>query len=134
MKNRKRNVLWWIGLVAGLFLMNFLASVLHARFDLTQEKRYSLTPTTKDLLRNLQSDVVIDVFLKGDFPSGFRKLSNSTQEFLSVLKDANPARIKYRFVSPEEEIANGRTWGDSLRTAGIEPINLTVQAKSGEEA
>ena len=53
--------------MAGLFLMNFLASVLHARFDLTQEKRYSLTPTTKDLLRNLQSDVVIDVFLKGDF-------------------------------------------------------------------
>jgi len=133
MKNRKRNILWWLGLLVGLVAMNFLASVLHARFDLTQEKRYSLTSTTKDLLRNLQSDVVIDVFLKGDFPSGFRKLSNSTQEFLTVLKEANPAKIKYRFVSPDEDAGNGKTWGDSLRSAGIEPINLTVQAKAGEE-
>lgn len=133
MKNRKRNGLWWTALAAGLLAVNFIASTLHARFDLTQDKRYSLTRTTKELLRNLNTDVVIDVFLKGEFPAGFRKLSNSTQEFLSVVKDANPGRINYRFVSPEEDASNGKTWGDSLRSAGVEPINLTVQAKAGEE-
>lgn len=120
-------------MLAGLVAINFLAAKLHARFDLTQEKRYSLTPATKDLLHNLNTDVTVDVFLKGEFPSGFRKLSNTTQEFISVLKDANPSRINYRFVSPDEEAGNGKTWGDSLRSAGIEPINLTVQAKAGEE-
>ncbi len=130
---KQKKALWWIGLLAGLVLVNFIASILHARFDLTQEKRYSLTPTTKDLLHNLNQDVVIDVFLKGEFPSGFRKLSASTQEFLSVLKDANPARITYRFVSPEDNTGAGKTWGDSLRSAGVEPINLSVQVKAGEE-
>lgn len=119
--------------MAGLVAVNVLASLVHSRFDLTEEKRYSLTPTTKDLLGNLQQDVTIDVFLKGDFPSGFRKLSSSTQDFLTVLKDANPARIKYRFVSPDEEAGNGKSWGDSLRAAGVEPINLSVQVKAGEE-
>lgn len=129
----KKNLFWWIGLLVGLVLVNFIASKLHSRFDLTEEKRYSLTPTTKETVRNLQSDVVIDVFLKGDFPSGFRKLSNTTQEFLSVLKETNPARVKYRFISPDDDAGNGKSWGDSLKSAGVEPINLTVQQKAGEE-
>ena len=130
---KKRNGLYWIGLVLGLVAVNFLAATFHARFDLTQERRYSLTASTKDLVRDLNTGVTIDVFLKGEFPAGFRKLSNSTQEFLSVLKDVNPARISYRFVSPEEEAGAGKSWSDSLRSAGVEPINLTVQAKAGEE-
>ncbi|HEX8315033.1 MAG TPA: Gldg family protein, partial [Flavisolibacter sp.] len=133
MKGKKKNVFWWIGLLAGLILINIIAATLHSRFDLTEEKRYSLTPTTKEMVRNLSSDVVIDVFLKGDFPSGFRKLSNTTQEFLTVLKETNPGRIRYRFISPDEPAGNGKSWGDSLRSAGVEPINLTVQQTAGQE-
>ncbi|HUC83388.1 MAG TPA: Gldg family protein, partial [Flavisolibacter sp.] len=133
MKGKKMNLLWWMGLLVGLVLINVIAANVHARFDLTEEKRYSLTPTTVEMVRNLPSDVVIDVFLKGEFPSGFRKLSNTTQEFLSLLKDANPGRIKYRFISPDEDAGNGKTWADSLRSAGVEPINLTVQQTAGQE-
>ena len=117
-KNRQTSFRW-AGLLVALLV--------------TEEKRYSLTQTTKELTANLQNNVVIDVFLKGEFPSGFRKLSTSTQEFLSVLKETNPGRINYRFISPEEEAAAGKTWGDSLRAMGVEPINLTVQVKAGEE-
>jgi len=133
MKGKKKNALWWIVLLAGLVLINFIASKAHLRFDLTEEKRYSLTASTQQMVKNLQADVVIDVFLKGEFPAGFRKLSNATEEFLSVLKEANPARIKYRFISPDEDAGNGKTWGDSLRSAGVEPINLTVQQTAGQE-
>lgn len=133
MNQRKQNAFWWAALVAALLLVNFLASVFHARFDLTEEKRYSLTASSRELVRDVKQDVLIEVFLKGEFPSGFRKLSNATQEFLAVLKDENPGRINYRFVSPEDEAAPGKTWGDSLRSAGVEPINLTVQAKAGQE-
>ncbi|HEY0041149.1 MAG TPA: gliding motility-associated ABC transporter substrate-binding protein GldG [Flavisolibacter sp.] len=133
MKGTKKNTLWWIGLLAGLFVINFIAAKVHSRFDLTEEKRYSLTSTTQDMVRSLQSNVVIDVFLKGDYPSGFRKLSNTTQEFLSVLKETNPGRIQYRFISPDEDAGNGKSWGDSLRSAGVEPINLTVQQAAGQE-
>jgi ABC-2 type transport system permease protein len=133
MKGRNKNILWWIGLLAGLVVINFIAAKLHSRFDLTEEKRYSLTRTTRDLVRDLKSDVVIDVFLKGEFPSGFKKLSNASQEFLSLLKETNPARVQYRFISPDEDAGNGKSWGDSLRSAGIEPINLSVQVKAGDE-
>ncbi len=130
---KTKDSLRWISLLAGLFLLNFTAAWLHVRRDLTGEKRYSLTTTTKDLVRSFENDVLIDVFLNGELPSGFRKLSNTTQEFLSVLKETNTAHLQYRFISPDEDAGNGKTWGDSLRAAGVEPINLSVQVKAGEE-
>jgi ABC-2 type transport system permease protein len=133
MMNKRKNTVWWIGLIVGLILINYVASKLHSRIDLTEEKRYSLTKTTKALLRNVKNDVVINVFLKGDLPVEFRKLSNSTQEFLSTLRETNPSKIRYRFIDPQDEVENGRTWADSLKAIGATPINLTVQVKAGQE-
>jgi len=125
---------WWLALLVILFAINFLASVFHARFDLTKEKRYTLSRATKDLLKNLDDDVSIDVFLKGEFPAGFKKLANSTDEFLQLLKDRNNSKIHYRFISPQDEMpgTNGMKYEDSLIRFGASPINLTVQVKAGQ--
>jgi ABC-2 type transport system permease protein len=130
---KKRNTIWWIGLVIGLMAINYIASVFHQRFDLTEDKRYSITPTTKELLKNLQGELAITVFLKGNFPSEFRKLSTATTDFLNVFREASGSKVKYRFISPNEEATNGKSWGDSLHSLGAAPINLNVQVKSGEE-
>lgn len=131
---RRKNAFWWIGLLIGLVLINFIASKLHTRADLTEEKRYSLTSTTRDLVRNLKNDLTITVFLKGDLPSlDFRRLASSTQEFLSTLREANPSHIHYRFIDPQDEVEDGKTWADSLKGIGASPINVTVQVKAGQE-
>ncbi|HEV7780849.1 MAG TPA: gliding motility-associated ABC transporter substrate-binding protein GldG, partial [Chitinophagaceae bacterium] len=125
---------WWIWLLLLLAGINYLASDFHARLDLTKEKRYTLSKATKDLLRNLDDDVQIDVFLKGQFPAGFKKLSNSTTDFLRLLKDRT-GRIHYRFISPQDDIPdeNGKTWEDTLAALGANMINLTVRVKEGQE-
>ena len=126
---------WWLLLLLVLFAVNYLASAFHARFDLTKEKRYSLSKATKDLLKNLDDDVQIDVFLKGEFPAGFKKLAASTDEFLGLMKDRNGSKIHYRFISPEDEMPASRTtYSDSLVRLGAVPINLTVQKKAGESS
>jgi ABC-2 type transport system permease protein len=125
----------WLLLLVLLLAINFLASVIHTRVDLTKEKRYTLSTATKNLLRNLDDDVQIDVFLKGEFPAGFRKLANSTAEFLELLKDRNSGRIHYRFISPQDPMpGTNRPYGDSLVNMGAVPINLTVQKKAGESS
>ncbi|MEO7394226.1 MAG: gliding motility-associated ABC transporter substrate-binding protein GldG [Chitinophagaceae bacterium] len=125
----------WLLLLVVLLGINYFASVFHARLDLTKEKRYTLSKATKDLLSKLEEDVQIDVFLKGEFPSGFKKLANSSNEFLQLLKDKNASKIHYRFISPEEEMPTSRiTYGDSLVGLGAVPINLTVQKKAGESS
>ncbi len=125
----------WLLLLAFLVAVNFLASGLQLRLDLTKEKRYTLSNATKDLLRSIDDEVQIDVFLKGEFPAGFRKLANSTEEFLRLLKDRNSTRIKYRFISPQDEMpGTGKTYGDSLINLGAVPINLTVQKQAGQSS
>ncbi len=126
---------WWLLLLVLLVAINFLASAFHSRVDLTKEKRYTLSKATVELLNSLDDDVEIDVFLKGDFPSGFRKLANSTDEFLQLLKDHNSSNIKYRFISPQDEMPETKMlYGDSLSRLGAVPINLTVQKKAGESS
>lgn len=126
---------WWVLLIIVLFVINYFASIVHARFDLTKEKRYTLSKATKELVSKLDDDVQVDVFLKGEFPSGFRKLANSTEEFLRLLKDRNGAKIHYRFISPLEEMPGSKkVYGDSLVGLGAVPINLTVQKKAGESS
>jgi ABC-2 type transport system permease protein len=83
-----------------LFGINFLASVFHSRIDLTKEKRYTLSKATKELLNGLDDDVQVDVFLKGDFPAGLRKLANSTEEFLDNCKEYNKGHLRIKFIDP----------------------------------
>ncbi|MDZ4795875.1 MAG: gliding motility-associated ABC transporter substrate-binding protein GldG [Bacteroidota bacterium] len=125
---------WSIWLLLLLVGVNYLASDFHTRLDLTKEKRYTLSKATKDLLNNLDDDVQIDVFLKGQFPAGFKKLSNSTSDFLRLLKDRT-GRIYYRFISPQDEMPDGggKNYEDTLVALGANPINLTVKVEAGEE-
>lgn len=127
---------WWLLLLLVLFGINFLASSFHARFDLTKEKRYTLSKATKDLLKNLDDEVQVDVFLKGNFPSKFRKLTNSVGEFLELLKEGNSAKLRYSFISPLEEIpgSKGIKYADTLFAMGAYPINLKAQVKTGESS
>ncbi len=92
---------WWlVALLIILAVVNLLAAQFHRRFDLTKEKRYTLSPATKQLLSNLDEPVTIDVFLKGDFPAGFRQLANRTQEFLQECRDYTHGNLSVRFIDP----------------------------------
>lgn len=92
----------WLVLLTALFALNLLASVWKFRFDLTAEQRYSLSPQTKKLLSNIDSTIAIDVFLKGDFRSSFRKLKNSTSDLLSEMKEYSGAKLIINYKTVEE--------------------------------
>jgi ABC-2 type transport system permease protein len=124
---------WWIMLLLLFAAINFLASRFHSRFDLTAEKRYTLSQPTKDLLKKLDAPVLIDVFLKGDFPAGFKKLSATTAEMLQEFKEYGGSKVIYNFIDPDERISDSLRYADSLVRMGAVPINLKVQLKAGEK-
>jgi ABC-2 type transport system permease protein len=126
--------LWLPITLVMLVLINWLASSYHTRIDFTDEKRFTLSKPTKKILKTLDDVVQVDVFLKGDFPSGFKKLANSANEILSEFKEVAANKIQYNFISPDEEM-EGTTvkWGDTLTSLGLYPINLKSQLKAGEQ-
>lgn len=115
-------------------VVNVGAGFVPLRFDLTSEKRYTVSPATVSLLRELSAPLEVTVFLTGEFPAGFRKLQASTQQLLSLFKQLQPAQFRYQFLSPGSSSPNGKSWGDSLLDRGALNINLTVQKEAGQSS
>ncbi|MBP6022648.1 gliding motility-associated ABC transporter substrate-binding protein GldG [Ferruginibacter sp.] len=126
--------LWLPIVIAVLVLVNWLASLYHTRLDFTDEKRFTLSKPTKKILKNIDDAVQVDIFLKGEFPSGFKKLANSTAETLNEFKEVSGNKLQYNFVSPDDEMEGAAVkWGDTLSALGLYPINLKSQLKAGEQ-
>src|SRR4051794_14307814 len=91
---------WWIIFLALFPAVTYVSSLFHYRVDLTAEKRFSLTSATKNLLRNLDSTVTIKVFLAGDLPADYKKLSIATDDLLSEFRDLSNDKVQVRFEKP----------------------------------
>lgn len=125
---------WLLLVLLALFAVNWAASKWHTRLDFTNEKRFTLSAATKKLLKKLDEPVTINVFLKGNFPSGFRKLSSSTEDLLREFREVAGNKLKYHFISPDETVAGTNvTYADTLSGMGLYPINLTSQVKQGQQ-
>jgi len=108
-----------IYLFIGLILLNYLASNFHKRFDLTEDKRYTIAETTKTIVENIENPLIIKVYLQGDFPTEFKRLQTETKLHLEELKALNK-NIQFRFVNPADIAQN-------LIENGLEPSSLQVQ-------
>lgn len=126
---------FWLPLVIILLVaINWAASVWHSRIDFTNEKRFTLSTATKNVLKNIKEPLQVDVFLKGNYPSGFKKLSASTADLLQEFKEVSGKNFQYNFVSPDDLVEETQvSYGDTLSAMGLVPINLTSQVKEGQQ-
>ena len=130
-KNIKRsNIIQLIFAMVIILLINIISSFVFTRVDLTAEKRYSLSPATKNLLRNLRDVVFFKVYLEGDLPPGFKRLSNETREMLDEFR-AFTDKIQYEFVNPSGN-PDLKVRTDTYRLLverGLQPTDLRVNKK-----
>jgi ABC-2 type transport system permease protein len=73
--------------IIALILVNYLGSITHQRYDLTQDKRYTLSDPAKAVIDQIKSPLIVDVFLEGDFPPEFKKLQNETRYLLEEISN-----------------------------------------------
>ncbi len=130
-KNIKRgNIIRLLLSIAIIILLNIIAAFIFTRFDLTAEKRYSLSPATKTALKNLNDIVFFKIYLFGNLPPGFQRLSNETREMLDEFR-AYSDNIQYEFVDLSK-IPNEKDRNDAYRLLverGLQPTDLRVNNK-----
>ncbi len=133
-KNKMKKWIW-IAVIAAIVAINFLASVVHKRIDLTNEKRFTISSPVKKILGNVDDVAEVTIFLKGDLPAGFKNLSTASEELLEEFKEYSKGKINYKLLSPDEQMpGTDRTYADTLSSLGVIPINLKVQLKAGEQS
>jgi ABC-2 type transport system permease protein len=97
---KQKDIIMVLVIVVILFLINFSASFLFRRFDLTTEKRYTLSESTKKLLKSLDDVVYIKVYLQGDFNPNFTRLKNETKEILDEFRAYSNDNLQYELINP----------------------------------
>src|SRR5690606_39080067 len=86
--------------VALVVLINLVSSDRVFRIDLTEEKRYTIKPATRELLESLDDDVYVEVYLEGELNAGFQRLQNAIRETLNEFRVYSNNRVNFTFVDP----------------------------------
>jgi len=121
-KNQLRNATTFSNIVVlliGILVINAIGSRFYERFDITKDKRYTVTETTKSIVSLLDKRTLIKVYLKGDFPAEFKRLQIEAQQFLEELRAIN-SNISIQFINPN-------TFREALIKKGMIPSRLTVE-------
>ena len=125
---KNKNLKTLVFTFAVLLLVNVIGSQFFHRFDLTQDHRYTLSQTSLNILKDVKDPLIIDVFLKGQFPGEFKKLQTETQQILEEFKAYNK-NITFQFVNPLENKEERDTIMKSFLERGLTPVNVTIDDK-----
>ncbi len=120
----RQRFLWYM--FAALILLNSWVSGVYRRWDITDDKRYTLSENTQNLLERLDRPVEVDLFLAGSLPPGIRKLQYATTRMLEEFRRLTGNRLNYRLIDPMEirDPEERKMLLDYLRERGILPLNL----------
>lgn len=129
MENRKQKNLRQLLIIVGVLIaLNFAGNYFFKRFDLTHDKRYTLSETSLNIIKDVKEPLYIDVFLEGDFPGEFKRLQNETRQLLEEFHAYNPDVI-FQFVNPLEKKEERDKVMRQFYERGLTPISVTVEDK-----
>lgn len=131
--NRNRDLTTLLAGVAIIILINFIGSFAFHRFDLTSEKRYTLSDNSKNLVAGLDDIVYVKVYLEGEFPAGFKRLRDETREILDEFRAYAGGNLEYEFINPSEspDEKERESIYKQLYKEGLRPTDLNVKEEDG---
>lgn len=103
----------------------WLSSIYFIRFDLTSEKRHTLTESTIDFLSSLDETVYLKVYLKGDYPAMFKKLESATREKLQEMQAYSNGYLEFEFINPAD-VADETTRNENYKKLVDEGLHYTT--------
>lgn len=115
----------------------FASTIAHTSFDLTAEKRHTLTEGSILMLDELDEsskDVVITCYLTGDFPAAWKRLENAVKEKLEEFAGASNNRLRFKFVdiySTDDRRTRGQN-EDKLIELGLSFTRIGYESGGGK--
>ena len=127
---KNKTIIYILAVIIGLIIVNVLASKVYERFDLTKDKRYTLSEASKSLISDLDSPLIIDVFLEGDFPSEFRLLQTEVKQIIEEFQ-LETDQIFINYINPIEDETTRERNIEELTKSGLEPY-INTDNSSGK--
>ena len=131
--NQKRSSLTrlLLGIVILVFV-NIISAQLFTRWDLTAEKRYTVSEDTRKLLKNLDDVVYFQVYLEGDLTPKYKRLQKATREMLDEFRVFTD-KVQYEFINPSsaEDPKERYEVHENLKSRGLVPAEVREDDAEG---
>ena len=108
-----------------LLAVNFLVSQKSLYLDLTQDKIYTASPVTKDILGNLDKPVNVTFYISGDLPADYVIYKTQVQDLVGQYSDLAQGKLEIKY----EEPATDDTAVAALEQSGIQQLQSQVVEK-----
>lgn len=121
--------------VLSVWLVNQLAGRFPLQWDMTEEKRYTVSQATKELLRSLNEEVFFEVYLAGELPANFQRFQKSIREMLGQFQAESGNKVQYKFTDPSQAASNQarNQYYQSLIDKGVQVTNLNYKNADGDK-
>nr|WP_314867063.1 gliding motility-associated ABC transporter substrate-binding protein GldG [uncultured Flavobacterium sp.] len=129
MNTATKNRLKSVGITISILLfLNTIGSFFFYRFDLTKDKRYTLSPTSLHIIEQIKNPLYIKVYMQGELPSEFKRLQLETRQMLEEFQGYN-SNIVFEFIDPLKDESTSMDNIKELYRKGLTPINISVDNK-----
>ena len=98
--NQWESLLQFFAVCLILLLININANKVFFRLDLTEEKRYTITDASKEMLKSLKHELFVEIYLSGELNSGFKRLQKAIKEQLEEFKLYSDNKVSFKFTDP----------------------------------
>ena len=125
--------LQFIVIALAVLVLSGISSFFHVRLDLTEDKRYTLSGPSHEVLSGLKNDVYIQVYLDGEMPIAFKRLRRSVRELLDEFRIVSGRKVDYEFLNPSgaKDVKARNNQYQSLISKGLNPVNIQAKDEEG---
>jgi ABC-2 type transport system permease protein len=133
-RNRSWRTLGETAVILAVFVLALVISGLgFFRIDLTSENIYTLSPSSKKLLRDLDSPVTVRIYLDGEMPSEFVNFRDHIEDLMEECRAYAGGNLRYEFVNlydVEDEALRNRMIGE-LYDKGLKVTSVQMKDREG---
>jgi gliding-associated putative ABC transporter substrate-binding component GldG len=129
---KRKNILSYLLFLTGLVLLGIVSDLFGVRLDLTEDKRYTISEPSKQILENLDDVVFVRIYLDGEMPVYLKKFRSSVREKLDELKRYSRKKIQYEFRNPSDGSGEKRyAVFKELMQKGLTPLTIRENDAEG---
>ena len=108
-----------------IVVINLISEQLFFRLDLTENKQYTLSKATKNILKDLSEPVTVKAYFSKDLPSQLIKTRNDFREMLVEYGKLSGQKVVFEFISPDTDESREQ---EAMQN-GIQPVMINVREK-----
>jgi len=108
-----------------LVVLNLLGMRWFARLDMTADKIYTPSESTRQLLQSLDDNVIVRAYFTRDLPPPYNRNRQLLRDLLDEYRSLSRGKVRYEFIDPATLGGGGKAGEQQMMMMGIPMVQVT---------